>query len=208
MAHNGILFLDELPEFNQNTLDSLRQPIESGEITISRAEKIVNYPANFQLIAAMNPCKCGNFFEEDNTCTQVPYCAEKYMKKISGPILDRFDIIIKLSYQKLSFENSNLETNSKILKQKVVNARKTQHNRLCKYNLKTNNQLSSKIIKELYENNSEIMDFINLLNSKKFTSRSIYKTIKVAQTISDLYGEGEIKKSNLYEALSYKNFII
>ncbi len=206
MAHNGILFLDELPEFNQSTIDSLRQPIESGEITISRAEKIVNYPAKFQLISAMNPCKCGNFFEENVNCTQIPFCSEKYMNKVSGPILDRFDIIVKLSYQKLSISENNNES-SNIIKKKVVMARELQRKRLSEYNIETNNQMTTKIIKSIYAENNVINDFIQKLNEKSFTSRSIFKIVRLAQTISDLNNEGIITKNNLYEALQYKNFI-
>ncbi|MBT4990033.1 MAG: YifB family Mg chelatase-like AAA ATPase [Rickettsiales bacterium] len=209
LAHNGILFLDELPEFNQATIDSLRQPIESGEITISRAEKIVNYPASFQLIAAMNPCKCGNFFEDNNTCSQVPFCAKKYMQKISGPILDRFDIIIKLSYQKLSIKdkNNNGETSFKI-RESINRSRKLQKERLSKYNISDNSQMTSRIIKDLYSDNDVVNNFINKLNDKNFTSRSIFKIIKLGQTIADLGSDCVIQKNHLLEALSYKNFII
>ena len=206
MAHNGILFLDELPEFNQSTIDSLRQPIESGEITISRAEKIVNYPAKFQLISAMNPCKCGNFFEDNVNCSQIPFCSEKYMSKVSGPILDRFDIIVKLSYQKLSMTDSK-QTSSELIKNTVTKSQTIQKNRLKKYNLQTNNEMSAKIIKTEYSNNQNVHDFIEKLNEKNFTSRSIFKIIRLAQTIADIDNNGNIEKSQLLEAHQYKNFI-
>jgi magnesium chelatase family protein len=206
IAHNGILFLDELPEFNQSTIDSLRQPIESGEITISRAEKIVNYPAKFQLISAMNPCKCGNFFEDNTNCSLIPFCSEKYMSKISGPILDRFDIIVKLSYQKLSITDSNQIT-SELIKNTVTKSRAIQKNRLKKYKIATNNEMSPKIIKQEYSNNVSVHEFIEKLNDKNFTSRSIFKIIKLAQTIADIDNNGNIEKSQLFEALQYKNFI-
>ncbi|MBT4922163.1 MAG: YifB family Mg chelatase-like AAA ATPase [Rickettsiales bacterium] len=210
LSHNGVLFLDELPEFNQATLDSLRQPIESGEITISRADKIVNYPARFQLIAAMNPCKCGNFFEDNNNCSKVPFCAKSYMQKISGPILDRFDIIIKLSYQKISIKNDANENNetSMQIKSHITQSQKLQIKRLKKFNIRTNSQMTSKIIQQIYSENETVNNFITKLNEKKFTSRSIFKIIKLAQTIADLENDELIQKQHLFEALNYKNFII
>ena len=207
LAHNGILFLDELPEFNANTIDSLRQPLESGEITISRAEKIVNYPANFQLIAAMNPCKCGHFFETNRICSKVPFCAENYMNKISGPIIDRFDLIVKLSYQKINIQN--IDINKKIDYQSmIVSARQIQEDRLAKYNISSNNHMTPQIIRDIYKNNKEVNQYITKLNEKKFTTRSIFKTIKLAQTIADINNNGEIKEENLLESLNYKNFIL
>lgn len=209
LAHNGVLFLDELPEFNSSTIDSLRQPIETGEITISRAEKITNYPARFQLIAAMNPCKCGNFFEANNNCTMVPFCAQKYMQKISMPILDRFDIIIKLSYQKVSIQNStNANETSESIKERINKGRKIQLHRLKDFNIRYNSQMNSKIIQEIYQDNQIINNFIKKLNNNNTTTRSIFKTIKLAQTIADLENNGNLCKEHLLEALNYKNFIL
>ena len=128
------------------------------------------------------------------------------MSKVSGPILDRFDIIVKLSYQKLSMTDSK-QTSSELIKNTVTKSRTIQKKRLKKYNLQTNNEMSAKIIKTEYSNNQNVHDFIEKLNEKNFTSRSIFKIIRLAQTIADIDNNGNIEKSQLLEAHQYKNFI-
>ncbi len=145
LAHNGVLFLDELPEFPPSVIESLRQPIETGEILISRSNSHIKYPANFQLVAAMNPCKCGYLGDPYKACSKAPKCGSDYQMKISGPIMDRFDLHIEVSavdnynYQAMN-ANDKGETSEEMAK-RVHDARKTQQTRYEGYNIRTNNRL-------------------------------------------------------------------
>ncbi|MFZ8864336.1 MAG: YifB family Mg chelatase-like AAA ATPase [Rickettsiales bacterium] len=205
-AHNGILFLDELPEYRRDALEALRQPLESKEITISRAGSSVTYPANFQLISAMNPCKCGYLQVANKRCNKAPICKSEYQKKLSGPLLERIDIIITIPYKKTElFNRNNDEESSKQIKERVLKARKQQENSLIKINKKYSSELSL----EDFENN------INITNSAKkilqkasdkyqLSIRNNIRILRLAKTISDLATQSAINDDHMLEALKYK----
>ncbi|MBL3284804.1 putative ATP-binding protein [Rickettsiales endosymbiont of Paramecium tredecaurelia] len=203
LAHNGILFLDELPEFPRNVIDSLRQPIENGEIAIARANARVNYPARFQLIAAMNPCKCGFIDDPLKSCSKAPKCSVDYQGKISGPMIDRFDLHVKVGWENFYHYPDKSSLDSKTIAQKVLAARHRQRER---YN---SNCLNSRI-----ENNLLVAhampneDGLSLLNDAankfKLSMRSYNKILKVARTIADLEGSNVVHKLHVAEAISYR----
>lgn len=151
LAHNGVLFLDELPEFPSNVIESLRQPIETGEILIARANSHIKYPANFQLIAAMNPCKCGYLSDPYKACSKAPKCGSDYQMKISGPIMDRFDLHIEVgssdAYNYHLIDTQEIES-SKQIAARVEQAREMQLARYEGYNIKTNNRLDGQLLIE------------------------------------------------------------
>lgn len=206
LAHNGILFLDELPEFSRHSLEALREPLESGEITISRAARQSEFPANFQLIAAMNPCPCGYAGDPENNCQCTNDQIKKYRHKISGPILDRIDIHIEVPHIPLSIlttcDSSNNET-SAIVRARVEQARKIQLQR-CK---KINAKLSSKEIEQFCPIGKVEETLLETASNKlKLSARSYHRILKVARTIADLQNSEQIKMQHLTEAISLRKF--
>ena len=204
LAHNGVLFLDELPEFNRATLEILRQPMESGKIVISRAKRNSTYPAHFQLIAAMNPCPCGHLGNAALSCSRAPRCAEAYQNKISGPLLDRIDLHVDVDavnpweMQKISEEKS--ESSSKI-RERVVKARNRQIARQGYVNALLDGADMDKYVVL----DSEITNFLNTAAEKMGLSARGYNRIKrIARTIADLRGDDNITLSDIAEALSYR----
>lgn len=211
LAHNGVLFLDELPEFPKQVLDSLRQPLENGTITISRANAHYSYPANFQLIAAMNPCKCGYYGDVTKECKRTPNCAIEYKNKISGPIIDRIDIIIYMGQIDI-FENSNYatESSSKVL-ERVKVARKIQEERYkneTSLRRKINSEISGKILEKYTDIDDETKEILKKSIEKLSVSvRGITRILKVARTIADLDNQKDISKNHILEAISYRRNI-
>ena len=211
LAHLGILFLDELPEFSSQVLDSLRAPLESGKITISRANDHVTYPANFQLIAAMNPCKCGFFYDKEKRCNKAPICGQNYSSKISGPILDRIDIVINVEAVDI-FDNKIFDQNRHVaieksceIKKRVMVARKIQQNRYqnCKFN--NNSQIDGDILDEYTKLNQETQDFLRqTIKKTDVTMRGFNRILRVARTIADLDQRSNLDKNDLIEAVSYR----
>lgn len=208
LAHNGILFLDELPEFPRQVLDSLRQPLETGRVSIARATANITYPAEFQLIAAMNPCRCGSLGDKTRECKRAPECAREYQNKISGPLLDRFDLFVDVPRIDIFTEKNKTVESSEVVKQRVLKARKIQEKRY----LATENK---KLINS-YANNDCIREFMALDNEceeilKDFMTkfnlslRSYNKILKVARTIADLEESENITVDNLMESLMFKN---
>lgn len=164
LAHNGVLFLDELPEFNKNTLEVLRGPLEDRVVTISRVNAVLTYPCNFMFVASMNPCPCGFYGSLDKECTCSPQAISKYMGKISGPLLDRIDIQIEVTpvkYQKLD-SSEKIESSIEI-KKRVDLARKIQQKRYEKDAIYTNSQLSPKLIEQYCKLNNESKKYLSLL---------------------------------------------
>ena len=209
LAHNGVLFLDELPEFNRATLEALRQPLENGEIQISRVNAHTTFPANFQLIAAMNPCRCGHLGQKDKECTRAPICAQEYMSKISGPLLDRIDIKIEVP-QVSPWELSDVKKgeSSKVIQSRVVKARELQINRLRQLNItdiNTNSQLKGKVLEEIciMDNDAEKL-LIAFAEKNLISARAYHRTLRLARTIADLQNESKILKLHIAEALSYR----
>lgn len=207
LAHNGILFLDELPEFRRDSLEVLRQPLEDGNVTISRVNATLTYPCNIMLIASMNPCKCGYFGDSRRQCTCTPTQVNRYRSRISGPLLDRIDIQVEVSnvdYEDLS-STENSETCAEI-KKRVNKTRKLQLERYKDYNIYSNSQLDAGMLKKfcpLGEEENAILRaaFDNLGLSARAHSR----ILKVARTIADLEGSENIKSEHIAEAIQYRS---
>lgn len=207
LAHRGVLFLDEFPEFPRNVLEALRQPMEDGVVTISRAAGSVMYPANFSLIAAANPCPCGYFGSDTKSCKCLPGQITRYQKRISGPILDRIDIHVtvpQVKVEKLISENAGSET-SHVIQKRVQEARDTQLKRFKGLNIKSNSEMNTKQVKEfcpLPQDAEGVMrQAVRIMN---LSARSYYRVLKVARTIADLAKEETAKAVHVSEALQYR----
>ena len=204
LAHNGVLFLDELPEFNRTTLEILRQPMESGKIVISRAKRNSTYPAHFQLIAAMNPCPCGHLGNAALSCSRAPRCAEAYQNKISGPLLDRIDLHVDVDavnpWEMNNTDNVPTETSAQI-RERVVAARNRQIARQGYVNALLDGADMDKYVIL----NDELTNFLNTAAETMGMSARGYNRIKrIARTIADLRGDDNIIMTDLAEALSYR----
>jgi magnesium chelatase family protein len=204
LAHNGVLFLDELPEFDRATLEILRQPMESGKITISRAKRNATYPAHFQLIAAMNPCPCGHLGNAALACSRAPRCAEAYQNKISGPLLDRIDLHVDVDavnpWDMKTTTDTPVETSAQI-RARVVAARQRQIARQGKMNA----MLDGAELNAAAPLSNELTEFLNTAAEKMSMSARGYNRIKrIARTIADLRGATDIEMADLAEALSYR----
>lgn len=211
LAHNGILFLDELAEFPRQVLDSLRQPLETGKVTISRAASHVTYPANFQLIAAMNPCRCGYLSDPSKACKKAPICGQDYKNRVSGPFLDRIDIVIEVPqidiFNHLLGENFVKGESSKEVAKRVFNARKIQTNRYLEENSlnKINAKIDGKILEKylrIDEKSKEILQ--QSVKKLGISMRGINRIFRVARTIADLENSAEINENHILEAISYR----
>lgn len=210
LAHNGILFLDELPEFSSSVIEALRQPIENGEVLIARSGAHIKYPAKFQLIAAMNPCKCGYLNDEDKACTRAPGCAINYRAKISGPILDRFDLHIELGNNESyihhmdKLNEDDLES-SEVVAKRVSMAREVQAKRYEGYDISTNNELDGQIMTDYAIPVDEGKDLLNDAAQKfKLSMRAYQRILRVARTIADLNNDLHVHKIHVAEAMSYR----
>ena len=209
LAHNGVLFLDELPEFQRQTIEALRQPLEDASITISRAKEHITYPANIQLIAAMNPCKCGYYGCIDKQCSKVPKCAIDYRNKISGPILDRFDIIIYVqNLHNIELLENNSQVSSATIRERVSTVHDIQINRAKKYGI-MQNQLNSKISNKYLESIAILSDeakqlLHKTLESNNISARSFHRILRVARTIADMRSSVKIEEIDLSEAIQFK----
>lgn len=206
LAHRGVLFLDEFAEFPKSVLENLRQPLEDGMITISRAKGSLNFPAQFVLVAAMNPCFCGMATDPEKTCTCSPGQIIKYQQKISGPIMDRIDLHIevpRLSFDKLE-EHGEGETSEQI-RQRVEMARKVQAKRFEGLNVIVNSEMSSDQIRTFCELNNECKELLrNAVSALKLSARGYHRIIKIARTIADLAGDENISPMHVAEAIQYR----
>ena len=207
LAHFGVLFLDELPEFNKTTLEVLRGPLEDRNITISRVNSSLTYPSKFILIASMNPCPCGYYGSNEKECTCSEQAITRYMSKISGPLLDRIDIHIEVTpvkYQKLNSEEK-VETSAEI-KERVNKARKIQFERYKKYNIYSNGELTPKLIEQYCKIDKKGKEILQTSFEKLGLSARTYgKILKVARTIADLDGKENISVKHLAEAIQYRS---
>ena len=202
LAHNGVLFLDELPEFDRKVLEVLREPLESGNITISRASKQVEFPASFQLVAAMNPCPCGYLGSEKKSCTCSVQQIQKYRAKISGPLLDRIDLHIEVdTINRKFYDNDMPRESSKIVKTRVDFAVTQQKNRAGKKNSKLFSTETSKYC-TLNNDCKTLMD--KAMDKMQLSARSYNRIVKVARTIADLAGAMHIELEHVQESLSYR----
>ncbi len=216
LAHNGVLFLDELPEFARSTLESLRQPMETGQTLIARANQHVTYPARFQLIAAMNPCRCGHLGDSDLECTKAPRCGLDYQSKISGPMMDRIDMQIAVPPVEISdLNNASTGDSSEKIASRVAIARQIQEERYADLfdgeTSRINAYASGKILEEVATLDENAQDLLNKAMAKaKLSARSYYRILRVARTIADLSAANighipqKIGKTHIAEALSYK----
>lgn len=211
LAHRGILFLDEFPEFSHKVIESLRQPLEERSITISRARGVITFPAQCILVAAMNPCPCGKGRERGCTCSLK--VLEAYNRRISGPIMDRIDVwtnVNKIEHDKLA-EQKQSSTTSTEMRSRVIAARKRQQNRFTSFGIAKsyNSEMSAEDIEKMIVMDSEIRSF--LADSAKkldLSGRAFHRVIKVARTIADVMDSDEIKKEHLLEALQYRQKLL
>ncbi len=206
LASKGILFLDELPEFSRSVLDSLRQPIENKEVNVARANEHVTYPADFQFIGAMNPCKCGHLGNPKKACKKAPTCGREYMNKISGPMLDRIDICVDVPNIDI-FKIAKLKNTSstKELKEQVLYARKIQLDRYKGSQITSNSEANYDILQEVASlNNSASQLLHKAYNSLDMSMRSYVRTLRVARTIADLSGNKTIEKADVAQAIYYR----
>ncbi len=207
LSHYGVLYFDELTEFNKNTLEALRVPLEDKKITISRVNASITYPCNFIFIASMNPCPCGYFGSTEKTCNCTPDQIKKYINKISGPLLDRIDLHIEVSQVK--FENLNQEKkslDSKTIKENVNKARLIQQTRYKNYGIFSNSELTPKLIEKFCVLDKEGKLALNsAFNSLGLSARAYSRILKVARTIADLDNSENIKVYHLTEAIQYRS---
>ena len=206
MSHHGVLFLDELPEFNRRTLEVLRQPLEDRVVTISRALKSNTFPANFMLVAALNPCPCGFRTDPRRTCNCTSTQIERYMGKISGPLLDRLDIHVEVpaaEYKELS--STTPGTSSAVIREQVLRAREHQRRRFNGMRILYNSQMSSKQLREFCRLDKESMNLMkNNVNEMGLSARAHDKILRVARTIADHEDTPQIKYDHLLEAINYR----
>ena len=207
LAHRGVLFLDEFPEFPRHVLESLRQPMEDGIVQISRAVGTMQYPTKFTLVAAANPCPCGYYGSKKKPCTCLPGQVSRYRKKLSGPILDRIDLHVEVPEVKLKKLTSDKPTGekSKTIRQRVQAARMQQRVRFKGTNIITNAEMSSKQVRKFCLLDPECKSLLTSATAQMgLTARSYFKVINVARTIADLAGKEEIATKHLAEALQYR----
>ena len=207
LAHNGILFLDELPEFRRSTLEVMRQPLEDGKVTISRAAGTMTFPARFMLVAAMNPCQCGYFGDPKRECRCGPSQIQKYRQRISGPLLDRIDIHVEVpivDYKELSGKATG-EPSSKI-RERVETVRGCQLERFAGTEaITTNSAMTPRLMKEHCQLDAESAALLEqAMNELNFSARAHDRILKVARTLADLAGHDSIQSDNLLEAIQYR----
>lgn len=207
LAHNGVLYLDEMPEYTRHCLEMLRQPLEDGVITVARAERTIGYPANFTLIASMNPCPCGYYGSKTRECKCSPAQIHKYLSKISGPILDRIDIHVEVD--NVTFDDlrkESIEENSASIKERVNNARKIQLERFKNSKNFSNAKMSVPATKKHCVLDADCEELLKIaFDSLKLSARAHDRILKVARTIADLEGSENITQEHIAEAIGYRS---
>ena len=210
LAHNGVLFLDELPEFSRSVLEVMRQPLEDRKVNISRTKMTVNYPCNFMLIASMNPCPCGYFNDPNKECNCTNYQIQRYISKISGPLLDRIDIhinILPVNYDSISCRRPSVKSSE--VQQRVEKARNRQLERFKKMNITniyTNSMMTPNMIKEIcvISEDGNLM-LKNAMEKLNLSARAYSKILKLSRTIADLEDSDDIKEDHIAEAIQYRS---
>ncbi|PSO44100.1 MAG: magnesium chelatase [Parcubacteria group bacterium QH_9_35_7] len=206
LAHRGVLFLDEFPEFPRDAVENLRQPLEEGKVTISRSKGRHTFPADFILIASQNPCPCGFATDEEQSCNCTPGQIKRYNKKISGPIKDRIDLYVEVSrvkYEKL--KNDQQLESSKQVRQRVESAREQQQQRFENKEFNTNSEMTNEETKQVCKLNQESEQLLKqAVNKMNLSARGYHRILKIARTIADLEQCGAIKTSHIAEALQYR----
>ena len=208
LAHGGVLFLDELPEYSRSTLEALRQPLEDGVITVSRSSGAVTFPANFMLCASMNPCPCGNYGSADKICTCTPAAIKKYRSRISGPLLDRIDIQVEVDSVKYEdLVSQTEEETSAAVKERVEAARAVQRERFDGAGIHTNADMSERELRRYCALSRECEGILRAsFESLHLSARARSRVIKVARTIADLAGSTDIRPEHILEAVSYRKY--
>lgn len=206
LAHRGVLFMDELPEFPRVALENLRQPLEDGVVTISRAQGTLEFPAKFTLVAAMNPCPCGNATDPQKMCTCSPAQIIKYQRKISGPILDRIDMHIevpRITFEKMS--DAQRGETSEVVRERVAQARRRQLERFKNEPIIANSEMGAPYIKKYCPLGKESLEILRqAVSAMHLSARAYHRLIKVARTIADLEGSEELKPHYIAEAVQYR----
>ena len=208
LAHNGILFLDELPEFNRSVLEVMRQPLEDRTITVSRARLSVDYPANFMLVASMNPCPCGYYNHPDRPCLCSPGAVQKYMNRVSGPLLDRIDIqveVVPVPFEKIS--DGRPSECSEAIRERVMKARAIQEKRFAAHEgIYSNAQMTSKLLHEYAVPDAAGLSLLKVAMQRlNLSARAYDRILKVSRTIADLEASPNIEARHLAEAIQYRS---
>jgi magnesium chelatase family protein len=209
LAHKGVLFLDELPEFHRAVLEGLRQPMEAGVVTIARANHHVTYPARFQLVAAMNPCRCGHLDNPALACPRAPRCAQDYQARISGPMFDRIDLHVEVPalHPAEMGAPSPAETSATVAT-RVARARELQAERLAaagRPELRTNAEVEGELLDKIATPDAPGRDLLLRATERMhLTARGYHRVLRVARTIADLEGQGQIRRPHIAEALSFR----
>lgn len=208
LAHNGVLFLDELPEFNPQVLDSLRQPLENGETVIARANHRVTYPARIQLVAAMNPCRCGHAGEPGHVCARGPRCAADYQARISGPFLDRVDLTIQVpAVTAHDLIRPGVSESSASIAERVAGARKRQAERFSALNVSAlcNAQAGARLIEQVAQPDEAGLSLLSdAADALSLSARGYHRVLKLARTLADLDGRSDVGRPHIAEALAYR----
>lgn len=208
LAHNGVLFLDELPEFKRTVLEVMRQPMEERRVSISRAKVSIDFPASFMLIASMNPCPCGYFNHPEKECTCAPVMVQRYLNKVSGPLLDRIDLHVEVTpvaFSELSSDRKSEDSN--VIRERVIKAREIQAKRFENHpGVYSNAQMGSKLLKEICVINNIGQNLLKAAMDKlNLSARAYDRILKVSRTIADLAESEEIKPEHLAEAIQYRS---
>ena len=207
LAHNGVLFLDELPEFHRDALEVLRQPVEDGKVTVSRAAATVTYPSRFILLAAMNPCRCGYFGHPTRACTCTPSAIETYRRRVSGPLLDRIDLHVEVGpVQYSELAGSEKGECSADIRKRVIAARAVQTARYARDGIRCNGELSGQLLRKYCQPDAAAAALLQTAFDRLGLSARAYdRILKVSRTIADLAGCEQIGAAHLAEALQYRS---
>jgi len=208
LAHRGVLFLDEFPEFEKRVIESLRQPLEDNVVSISRARGSAIFPSNFILVAAMNPCPCGNAGSKQKACICKPSDLDRYKRKLSGPIIDRIDLWVSVGnvdYKKLGGEGNGEK--SEEIKNRVTKAREIQKNRFKKFgkDITTNSEMNVKDLGTMVHLDGKVRDMLDDSAERLgLSARAYHRVIKIARTIADLENSPEVEENHILEAIQYR----
>ncbi|MCK0120333.1 YifB family Mg chelatase-like AAA ATPase [Loktanella sp. F6476L] len=207
LAHNGVLFLDEFPEFPRSVLETLRQPIETGEVIVARANAHVKYPCRFMLVAAANPCKCGYLADPARACARVPICGEEYMGRISGPLMDRFDLRVEVppvAYTDLDLPEDG--ESSAVIAARVAAARDVQSQRFADAaGVRVNAEAEGRVLEQVATPDTEGRALlVKVAERFGLSARGYHRVLRVARTIADLAGEADVRRPHVAEAVSYR----
>lgn len=209
LAHNGVLFLDEMPEFSRNVLEALRQPVETGEILVARANAHLRYPARILLVGAANPCRCGYMTDPSRACARAPKCGQDYMSKISGPLMDRFDLRVDVPPEDFTDDNLPRGEASALVARRVAAARNIQDERFRDHpQVRVNADASGRLLDDIATPDSEGRDLMKRAAERfGFSGRGWFRILRVARTIADLDGSETVRRPHVAEAISYRTAI-